>query len=158
MLQVNITAATLLTRLLLPGMLERRAGKILNVASVASFFPGPLMAVYYASKAYMLSFSEALTEELRGTGVTVTALCPGLTRTGFHQRAQLKDTRLSSAGYRPVMDAQTVARLGYRGLMAGKAVVVTGLINQVLTLLSRLTPRSVARRAVRLMQDRRTKT
>ena len=94
MLQVNVVALTMLTRFLLPGMLERRRGRILNVASTAAFQPGPVMAVYYASKAYVLSLSLALTEETAGTGVTVTCLCPGPTRTGFQERAQMGKSRL----------------------------------------------------------------
>ena len=94
MIQLNITSLTALTKLLLPGMLERRAGRILNVASTASFFPGPLMAVYYATKAYVLSFSEAISNELEGTGVTVTALCPGPTASGFQAAANLEESKL----------------------------------------------------------------
>ncbi len=90
MLQVNVVALTMLTRFLLPGMIERRRGRVLNVASTAAFQPGPLMAVYYASKAYVLSLSLALTEETADTGVSVTCLCPGPTRTGFQERAQTR--------------------------------------------------------------------
>src|SRR5256886_9359648 len=93
MLQVNVVALTALTKLFLRGMVERRSGRILNLASTAAFEPGPLMAVYYASKAYVLSFSEALANELRGTGVTVTALCPGPTRTGSQKRGVMEDSR-----------------------------------------------------------------
>src|SRR6185436_6905763 len=94
MIQVNIVALTQLAKLLLPGMLARKKGRILNVASTAAFQPGPLMAVYYATKAYVLSFSEALANELQGTGVGVTALCPGPTRTGFQKRAEIERTHL----------------------------------------------------------------
>ncbi len=143
LLQVNVVALTHLTRLLLPGMLGRRRGRILNVASTAAFQPGPLMAVYYASKAYVLSFSEALSEELRGTGVTVTALCPGPTASGFQARAEMQHARLFR---RPAMDAQRVAETGYAAMMAGKAVVVPGLLNRLLAQSVRVSPRFVVRR------------
>src|SRR2546428_5424528 len=94
MLQVNVVALTALTKLLLKPMLARRDGRILNLGSTAAFAPGPLMTVYYASKAYVLSFSEALANELEGTGVSVTCLCPGATRTGFQKRAVMEDSRL----------------------------------------------------------------
>ncbi len=149
MLRVNIEALTTLTKLLLPEMLVRKRGKILNVASTAAFQPGPLMAVYYATKAYVLSFSEALHEEVRGTGVTVTALCPGMTRSGFQARAGLERSRLLKVG---MMEAATVARAGYRGLMRGKPVVIPGLKNKLLTFLVRLTPRAWVPRVVRLLQ------
>jgi hypothetical protein len=143
MLQVNVVALTHLTRLVLPGMVARRRGRILNVASTAAFQPGPLMAVYYASKAYVLSFSEALSEELRGSGVTVTALCPGPTASGFQARAQMEHVRLVS---RPAMDARRVAETGYAGMMAGKAVVVPGLPNRLLAQSVRISPRFLVRR------------
>jgi hypothetical protein len=143
MLQVNVMALTHLTRLLLPGMLARRRGRILNVASTAAFQPGPLMAVYYASKAYVLSFSEALSEELRGTGVTVTALCPGPTASGFQARAAMQHARLFS---RPAMDTRRVAETGYGAMMGGKAVAVPGLLNRLLAQSVRLSPRFLVRR------------
>ena len=109
------------------------------------------MAVYYASKAYVLSFSEALANELRGTGVTVTALCPGPTRSGFQKRADMEDSKLVSG---EIMDAATVARIGYRGLMAGKTVVIPGLRNKVLVQAVRVTPRKITTQFVRNMQER----
>src|SRR3984957_6865795 len=115
--EVNITALTHLTRLFLPQMIARRRGRIMNVASTAAFQPGPLMAVYYATKAYVLSFSEALANELSGSGVTVTCLCPGPTNTDFHKRANATSMNLLKFGS---MDARTVAEDGYRALMAGK--------------------------------------
>jgi len=150
-LQVNVVALTHLTKLFLPGMNERRDGRILNVASTAAFEPGPLMAVYYASKAYVLSFSEALANEVRGTGVSVTALCPGITRTGFQARGGMEDSRLVQGG---MADARTVARAGYRGMMARKTVVIPGLGNKLLPLAVRLSPRSVVTRMVRRAQER----
>jgi len=151
MIRVNIEALTQLTRLLLPGMLARRRGRILNVASTAGFAPGPLMAVYYATKAYVISFSEALAEELRGTGVTVTVLCPGPTRTEFQEVAHMETARLFRLP--GVMDAPAVARAGYAGLMRGKRMVVPGLINRALPLVIRLSPRGLVTRVARLFQE-----
>jgi short-subunit dehydrogenase len=142
MLQVNVIALTTLTRLLLPGMIERRRGRILNVASTAAFQPGPLMAVYYASKSYVLSLSLALSEETAGTGVTVSCLCPGPTRTGFQDRAQMGQSRLFRAT--SVMSSADVARIGYDAMMAGKALVVAGVANKIGAQSVRFVPRSVA--------------
>jgi short-subunit dehydrogenase len=151
MLQVNVIALTALTKLFLKGMVERRAGRILNLASTAGFLPGPLMAVYYASKAYVLSFSQALANELRGTGVTVTALAPGPTRTGFQKRGVMEDSRLVQGN---IADAASVALAGYRGLMAGKTLVIPGLTNKTIPWVVRLSPRSMVTRVVRRMQER----
>jgi uncharacterized protein len=151
MLQVNVVALTQLTKLYLKGMIARRYGRVLNLASTAAFLPGPLMAVYYASKAYVLSFSEALANELRGTGVTVTALSPGPTRTGFQKRGQLEDSRLVQG---QIADARSVALAGYRGLMAGKAIVIPGFTNKLIPWIVRVSPRSMVPRVVRRMQER----
>ncbi len=138
LVQVNIVALMHLTRLVLPGMIARRKGWILNVASTAGFGPGPLMANYYASKAYVLSFSEAVAAEVEPFGVKVTALCPGPTETAFADVAGLT----TSALFRnKTMDADAVARMGYDALMRGQRVKVTGLKNQLLTLSTRLAPR-----------------
>lgn len=137
-LLLDVVTLTELTRTYLPGMRERGAGRILNVASTAAFLPGPFMAVYYASKAYVLSFSQALAEELRGSGVTVTALAPGATATGFADRADVTKTLLFRL---PTADAVSVARAGYRGMMAGNDLVVPGFSNQVLALTMRFMPR-----------------
>jgi short-subunit dehydrogenase len=152
MIQVNIAALAELTRRLLPGMVERRWGRILNVASTAAFMPGPLMAVYYASKAFVLSFSEAIGEELRGTGVTATALCPGPTRTGFQSRAGMEESKLVRG--RTIMDAATVAREGYAGLMRGQAVVIPGLKNRLQILAPKFLPRRLIPGIVRSAQER----
>jgi len=153
LLQVNVVALTHLTKLLLPGMLGRHAGRILNVASTAAFQPGPFMAVYYASKAYVLSFSEALAEELSGTGVTVTTLCPGPTPTGFQARAQLTGARLYASG--PLMtDVAAVARAGYAGLMKGKRLVIPGFGNKLLVQSERFAPRRVVTKISRFLQER----
>jgi hypothetical protein len=145
MLRLNVLALTHLTRLFLPAMVERGRGRILNVASTAGLQPGPWMAVYYASKAYVLSFSEALTEELRGTGVTSTALLPGPTRTEFQTRADMAGSGLVRMG---MADARAVAEAGYHGMEAGKAVVIPGIANNALSLLVRLSPRWAVRRVV----------
>jgi short-subunit dehydrogenase len=140
MIQVNLTALTHLTKLCLSGMLERGYGKILNVASTGAYAPGPSNAVYCATKAYVLSLSEALGAELSGTGVTVTILCPGATDTAFVTRHGLKDVRL----FRHMMSAEQVAGIGYRALMQGRHVAVAGVGNrlQVLAfqLMAPLTP------------------
>jgi hypothetical protein len=153
MLQVNIVALTALTKLLLPGMLARRDGRILNVASTAAFQPGPLMAVYYASKAYVLSFSEALANEVKGTGVTVTALCPGPTASEFQGTARLEKSRLVRLVR--LQTTEQVARAGYEGLMKGKAVVIPGLVNWLGAQSPRVLPRSWVRFIVRRAQDPR---
>jgi short-subunit dehydrogenase len=141
MLPVNVVALTALTRRVLPGMLDRRKGRILNVVSTAAFQPGPLMAVYNASKAYLLLLSMALTEETAGTGVTVTCLCPGPTRTGFQQRAHMEKARLLDVA--SVMSSTDVARAGYVGMTAGRPLVIPGLMNKLSTHASRFTTRRV---------------
>jgi len=151
MLQLNMTALVVLTKLYLPAMVAAKNGKILNVASTAAFQPGPLMALYYATKAFVLSFSEAIGNELEGTGVTVTALCPGPTATGFQARTKLEKSRLIKR--MKVMDARTVAEAGYRGLMAGKPVVIPGLMNKLLAQSVRFSPRVLVTKIARMMQE-----
>jgi uncharacterized protein len=143
MLQVNVTALTHLSRLLLPDMIKRGRGGILNVASTAAFQPGPYMAVYYASKAYVLSWSEAMAEELAGTGVVVTALCPGPTETAFADAARMKDSLLFRMNR---MSARTVAEIGHRAFRQGRVVVITGLRNRMLAFSVRFSPRWLVRR------------
>jgi short-subunit dehydrogenase len=147
MLQLNCAALMHMTRLFLPGMLQRRAGKILNVASTAAFLPGPFMAVYYASKAFVLSFTEALAEETQGTGVMVTALCPGPTQTNFAATAGNEDTILFRNA-KP-MSPYAVARVGYEGMMAGKRVVIPGWTNQASAFSTRLAPRKMLAKVAR---------
>ncbi len=139
MIQLNITALTELTELCLPPMVASHDGRILNVASTASFQPGPYMAVYYASKAYVLSFSEALATELKGSGVTVTALCPGPTRTGFQTRAAMHHSALLKNVALTAVD--DVARSGYRAMQHGKRVVIPGWINRIGVFSTPLLPR-----------------
>jgi short-subunit dehydrogenase len=152
MLQVNIVALTALTRSLLPGMIERKRGRILNVASTAAFQPGPFMAGYYATKAYVLSLSEALSEETAGTGVTVTCLCPGPTKTGFQDRAQIQETRLFTMG--AAMHAADVARAGYDGMLAGRRLVIPGLVNKIGAHSVRTAPRAAVLKIVRFLNSR----
>src|SRR6478736_5129713 len=126
-INLNITALTELTRLFLPPMVSRRKGRIMNVASTAGFQPGPLMAVYYATKAYVISFSEAIANELRDSGVTVTCFCPGATNTGFAGRAGNDKTRLfKQLG---AMSAERAALDGYRALMEGRTLAISGIHN-----------------------------
>lgn len=149
-LQVNVHALTKLTHLFLPTMVAQNSGKIMNIASIAAFLPGPKMAVYYASKAFVLSFSEALAEELSGTGVTVTAVCPGPTDTAFDKRAGLDDKPLFNSP--AVMSAAKVAMIGYRALMNGKKVVVTGFRNKIQVFSLRFIPRSWAAKIAKRLQ------
>jgi hypothetical protein len=155
LLQVNIIALTHLTKLFLPSMIQHHDGKILNVSSTAAFQPGPLMAVYYASKAYVQSFSEALSNELIGTGVTVTALCPGPTKTDFQSRANMEESKLFLG---KIMEAKTVAEIGYHGLMKGKRVVIPGFYNKLLAWVSKLSPNRMVIPIVRKMQEKRKGT
>jgi short-subunit dehydrogenase len=144
MLQVNVMALTELTRLLLPPMVARGKGKVMLVASTAAFQPGPQMAVYCASKTYVLSFGEAIAHELRNSGVSVTTLCPGATATEFADVAGAGRSALFKGGLLPVMDAKEVARIGYQGLKSGRGVVITGVLNQLMATSSRLSPTPVS--------------
>jgi len=150
MLQVNVIALTRLTKLFLPGMVKRGSGKIMNVGSTGSFAPGPSMAVYCATKAYVLSFSEALATELEGTGVTVTALCPGVTFTGFQARANVGNMRLLRGGG---MSARQVAEIGYRAMQRGKPVVIPGWQNWLMVFSMRLVPRSLITRMSKQLME-----
>jgi hypothetical protein len=151
MIQVNITALTHLTKLVLPSMIARRHGAILNLASTAAFQPGPLMAVYYATKAYVLSFSEAIADELRDSGVTVTALCPGPTATGFASAANVESSTLFKM--MPPADSKSVARAGYDAMKAGKRIVIPGAKNKLLAQAIRLSPRRLVTTIVRKMNE-----
>jgi len=140
-IDLNITALTTLTRLFLPPMVQRRSGRIMNVASTAGFQPGPLMAVYYATKAYVISFSEAIANELHATGVTVTCFCPGATHTGFAQRAGTEKSRLfKQLG---AMSAEKVALDGYRAVMEGRTLAISGVHNWAVAQSTRFAPRKM---------------
>jgi short-subunit dehydrogenase len=152
LIQLNITALAHLTKLFLRDMLARRAGRILNVASTAGFVPGPFMAMYYASKAFVLSFSEAVANELQGTGVTVTVLCPGPTSTRFQHVAGLEGSNLFRG---PTMDAADVAREGYSAMMAGKALHIAGARNRWMMRTIGLAPRSMVTNIVRGLNSKR---
>src|SRR5687768_15902864 len=153
MIQVNIGALTHLTKLFLPPMVRRRSGRILNVASTAAFQPGPLMAVYYATKAYVLSFSEALAEELRNTGITVTALCPGPTQTDFADTAEVNGSRLFNTF--GIADAADVAKYGYDAMMHGKRLAIPGFKNKLIAQANRIAPRALSAKIARIAQESR---
>ncbi|MCC9137140.1 SDR family NAD(P)-dependent oxidoreductase [Pontibacter silvestris] len=153
MMQVNMVALTYLCKLFLWQLPEGQGGKILNVSSVAAFPPGPLMAIYYASKAYVLSFSEALTAELGDIGVTVTALCPGPTATNFKDRANLEGSRLFSKLFST--DARKVAKAGFEGLMKGKPVVLVGLRSKLTPHMVYLVPRPLLLKVIKFIQEKR---
>jgi len=143
MIRVNVAALMELTRLFLPGMVERRRGGILNVGSVAGFLAGPGMTVYYATKAFVLSFSEALAEEVRGTGVKVSVLCPGPTPTNFGAVAGSKNVKLIRV---PGTVASKVAYDGHKAFRNGKTVCISGTQSKILVFLIRLLPRAAVRR------------
>ena len=144
MIQVNITALVELTHLFMEDLILSGNGKILNVASTASFQPGPYMSIYYATKAFVLHFSEGISEELKDRGVTVSTLCPGPTLTEFQKRANTSESNLFKGPL--VMDAATVARIGYRGMKKGKVIVIAGFWNALLTGSVRITPRFIIRK------------
>lgn len=153
MIAVNVASLTALTRGLLPKMVARGAGQVLNVASVAAFQPGPLMSVYYATKAYVLSLSLGLREELRGTGVSVTALCPGPTKSGFQDVAGIEKSGLMSDSRMP--DAREVAEYAYRAMVGRKAIAVHGAGYRFMIFVQRLLPRTFVARMVKGLQEKR---
>jgi short-subunit dehydrogenase len=150
LIDVNITALTTLTKLLLPSMVQRGNGRILNVASTAAFLPGPFMAVYYASKAYVLNFSLALSVELEGTGVTVTCLCPGPTKTDFAKNAHMGSSKLFQ---RKLMKSKTVALIGYRAMKRGKPLIIAGWVNTLGVFIMRFLPRMTGARIAQKIQS-----
>jgi short-subunit dehydrogenase len=149
-IQLNVTALTHLTHLYLPGMIERKNGRIVNVASTAAFQAGPFMSVYYATKAYVLHLSEGIASELKGTGVTVTCLCPGPTATEFQKRANMLSARLFRFG---AMDARTVAEDGYRAMVAGKPLVISGFRNWLVAQSVRFAPRRLVTEIARKLHE-----
>ncbi len=146
MVQVNVTALTDLTGLFLPGLIQRRRGGVLNVASTAAFQPGPRMAVYYATKAFVVSFGEAIAEEVNGTGVTVTTICPGPTRTNFGRVANFRG---SDSLLRGAMTAEAVAAHGHRAFRRGRVLVISGLQNRLPALIVKFLPRILVRKIVK---------
>ena len=152
MITVNIITLTRLCRLFIPEMIQRKQGRILNLASTAAFQPGPLMAVYYATKAYVLLFSEAINNELKGSGITVTALCPGPTTSGFEEASNLKESKLFKKKKLP--DAAEVAKYGYSVMMKGKSVAIHGWMNRAMVLSGRFAPRDMVTAIVRKMSEK----
>lgn len=152
MIEVNILALTHLTKLFLSQMLKRNSGRILNVASTAAFQPGPQMAVYYASKAYVLHFSEAVNYELRKTNITVTALCPGPTESEFFDVADMRNTVLAKG---KIASSKEVAEYGYKAMMNGEAVAIHGIRNKLLALGSRFSPRKLVLAIANKMQSKK---
>ncbi len=161
MLNLHINTTTQLTKLLLEGMVERGDGKILNISSLAAFLPGPLMAIYYASKAYILSFSQAIANELKGTGVTVTALCPGQTKTAFQEvvfntsfQEFDSDSSCKNKFDYSMACPKGVAKYGYKAMLNGKTVAIPGRFNKFLATLSRFVPRKMTTSIVRKIQEK----
>ena len=142
LIQLNITSLTMLCKLFGADMVKRRSGRILNVASTAAFQAGPIMSTYYASKAYVLLFSEGINNEFARDGVDVSVLCPGPTKTGFGDRAQMNDTKVANVPW--IMNAAEVAEIGYAGLMNRKKIIIPGIMNKFLAFNSRLMPRSLS--------------
>jgi uncharacterized protein len=153
MINLNITTLVHFTRLYLPDMIKRGSGKIMNLASTASFQPGPTMSVYFASKAFVLNFSEAINNEVRENGITVTALCPGATHSGFQAAASMQDSKLFEGNNFPT--SREVAEYGYKAMMKGKAVAIHGLKNTILANSIRFIPRSLAVKAARKIQEKK---
>jgi uncharacterized protein len=153
MINLNVTALAHFTRLFLPDMIKRKGGKILNVASTASFQPGPTMSVYFASKAFVLNFSEAINNEVKDFGITVTALCPGPTRSGFQAAASMQNNKRFEENNFPT--SRTVAEYGYRAMMKGKTVAIHGLKNNLLAFSVRFAPRSLVVKMARKVQSKK---
>ena len=152
MLHLHILTTTHLTKLVLEGMVKSRSGKILNMSSLAAFQPGPLMSIYYASKAYLLSFSEAIANELKGTGVTVTALCPGPTKTSF-QKVVSDNASENKISFNMACPSK-VAQYGYSAMKKGRTVAIPGVINKFLSTIHRFVSREMATRIVRNIQEK----
>ncbi len=150
MINLNVRSLTEMTKLFLPQMLARKSGRILNVSSTAAFQPGPLMAVYYASKHYVQAFSQALEEEVRGTGVSVTTLCPGATETGFQKNADMENSKLFKGKKLPT--AKEVAEFGYKRMKQGKGVVIHGTMNSIMARFASLLPSRLTAKIAMKMQ------
>lgn len=154
MISLNISSLVILNRLFLNDMLKRNSGRIMNVASTAAFQSGPFMAVYYASKAFVLSFSEAVSEELTGTNVTVSCLCPGPTETEFQNRAGIKKTKMMSGKRFTVMTAEEVALTGYKEMMKGKRIIIPGFANKAGAFIVRFIPRKIITKITRSLNSK----
>lgn len=152
MLNLHILTTTQMTKLFLTGMVEQNSGRVLNVSSLAAFEPGPLMSIYYASKAYILSFSEAIANELKGTGVTVTTLCPGPTNTGFQEVVSNHSSK-NKIKFN-MASAKKVAETGYKAMLAGKVLSIPGLLNKIIAFLPRIIPRKTVTSIVRKVQEK----
>jgi uncharacterized protein len=152
MINLNITTLTQFTKLYLQDMVKRKSGKIMNVASTAAFQSGPTMAVYYATKAYVLSFSEAIDNEVSGQGVTVTTLCPGATESGFQAAAAMEESALVKGKKLPT--SKDVAEYGYKAMMKGKTVAIHGFLNYILANSVRFMPRAMVVKVTRQIQDK----
>jgi short-subunit dehydrogenase len=152
MINLNITTLTQFTKLYLQDMVKHRSGKIMNVASTAAFQPGPIMAVYFATKAYVLSFSEAVNNEVSDKGVTVTTLCPGATESGFQAAAAMEESNLVKG--RKLPTSKEVAEYGYAAMLKGKTVAIHGLMNWILANSVRFTPRSLVVKITRKIQGK----
>jgi hypothetical protein len=152
MINLNITTLTHLTHLFLPAMIKNKYGRVMNVASTAAFQPGPTMSVYYATKAFVLHFSEAIANELEGSGVTVTALCPGATESGFQSAAAMEESKLVKGKKLP--SSAEVAQYGFNAMMNGKKVAIHGMMNYLMANSIRFTPRALVLKVVRMMQDK----
>lgn len=151
MIALNITALTQFCKLYLKDMTERKSGKIMNVASTAAFLSGPLMAVYYATKSYVLHFSEAINNEISDKGITITTLCPGPTKSGFQSAASAENSSLFKNKKLP--SSREVAEFGYDAMMKGKSVAIHGLPNKLLIILMRFLPRALTVKMVRKVQE-----
>jgi short-subunit dehydrogenase len=152
MINLNISTLTLFTKLYLQDMVKRRSGKIMNLASTAAFQPGPMMAVYFATKAYVLSFSEALSNEVSSKGVSVTALCPGPTTSGFQTAASMDNSKLFNNKNLPT--SKEVAKYGYNAMIKGKTIAIHGIMNTILATSLRLVPRAVVLKISRMILDK----
>jgi uncharacterized protein len=152
MINLNITCLTQFTKLYLRDMVQRKQGRIMNVASTAAFQPGPTMAVYYATKAYVLHFTEAVNNEVAHVGISLTALCPGATESGFQAAAAMEDSKLVKGKKLP--NSKEVAEYGYKAMMKGKSVAIHGLMNRIMATSVRFTPRALVVKITRAMQDR----
>lgn len=152
MINLNMKTLTLLTKLYIREMTERGSGKVMNVASTAAFQPGPLMAVYCSTKSYVLNFSQAVNNEVKSRGVTVTALCPGPTESGFQDASGMKESKIVTKIKMP--SSKTVAEYGYKAMMKGKPVAIHGYMNKILALSVRFMPRNVVVKITRILLDK----